>query len=89
MYPKIINVKAVEDYSLYLLFDNKEIRVFSLKPFLDFGIFSELVDENMFKKVKISFDTIEWENGADLDPEFLYSKSKTAKNIDNSIFNVK
>ena len=27
------------------------------------------------KTVRISFDTIEWDNEADLDPEFLYQKS--------------
>ena len=35
-----------------------------------------LKDENIFKMVKISFDTIEWPNGIDLDPEVLYEKSK-------------
>ncbi|MBC8183021.1 DUF2442 domain-containing protein [candidate division KSB1 bacterium] len=32
-------------------------------------------DVSEFKKVRVSFDTIEWENGFDLDPEFLYEKS--------------
>ena len=32
-------------------------------------------DIDEFKKVRVAFDTIEWENGLDLDPEFLYEKS--------------
>ena len=46
-----------------------------MSQFLGFGSFADLKDMNEFKKVRISFDTIEWENGLDLDPEFLYEKS--------------
>jgi Protein of unknown function (DUF2442). len=28
----------------------------------------------LLKKVFVAFDTIEWESGADLDPEFVYEK---------------
>jgi hypothetical protein len=49
-----------------------------MKPYLDKGIFSELKDEKKFRSVRVSFDSIEWCNQADLDPEFLYDKSKVA-----------
>ena len=32
-------------------------------------------DEKLFKSVKVSFDSIEWDNQLDLDPELLYLKS--------------
>jgi len=51
-----------------------------MKPYLDFGIFKELENEELFNTVKISFDTLEWSNQADLDPEFLYQKSKPTAN---------
>jgi len=38
-------------------------------------MFKTLQDKNFFKMVKISFDTIGWPNGIDLDPEILYEKS--------------
>ena len=45
------------------------------------GIFSEsaasLKDTAIFNSVHVSFDTLEWSNGADLCPEVLYSDSKT------------
>lgn len=46
-----------------------------MKPYLDLGIFQELKDLKLFNTVKTSFDTIEWANEADLDPELLYQKS--------------
>lgn len=43
-----------------------------MKPFLDFGVFRNLKDETAFGQVRVSFDTIEWPGGIDLDPEFVY-----------------
>jgi hypothetical protein len=80
MNSKIIDVKAGENYLLYLLYNKDEIRLLDMKPYLDFGIFNELKDEKLFNTVKISFDAIEWGNGADLDPEFLFRKSEPVSN---------
>ena len=75
MYLAVKNVKPQDDYVLLLSFENGEERRFDMKPYLDIGIFQELKNENMFRTVKTSFDTIEWGNGADFDPEVLYQKS--------------
>jgi hypothetical protein len=48
-----------------------------MKPYLNNGIFKELKDISLFNTVKVSFDTIEWDNEADFDPEFLYKESKS------------
>jgi hypothetical protein len=76
MYLSVNRVKALHDYKLELTFENKEIKIFDVKPYLDTGLFEKLKDKNLFKMVRISFDTIEWPNGIDLDPEVLYEKSK-------------
>jgi hypothetical protein len=80
MYLSVNNVKALNDYELELTFENNEIKIFDVKPYLDTGLFAKLKDENYFKMVKISYDTIEWPNGIDMDPEVLYEKSKV-KNV--------
>ena len=59
-----------------LTFENNEIKIFDVKPYLDTGLFKTLKDEKIFKRVKLSYDTIEWPNKIDLDPEVLYEKSK-------------
>jgi hypothetical protein len=46
-----------------------------MNPYLEKGLFHELKDISEFKKVRVSFDTIEWENEADFDPEVLYDQS--------------
>ena len=76
MYKSITSVTPTDDYKLMLSFDENEKRIFDASQILDFGRFSELQDINIFKKVHISFDTIEWENGLDLDPEYLYKNSE-------------
>ena len=77
MYKGVTGVEATDDYKLLLSFDNKEKRVFDASAILACGRFSELKDLSLFKRVRISFDTVEWDNGLDLDPEYLYRRSKS------------
>jgi Protein of unknown function (DUF2442) len=75
MYLAIKEVRPTENYQLLLTFENGEKRQFDMKPYLDYGIFQELKDLKIFNTVKPSFDSVEWANEADFDPEILYQKS--------------
>jgi hypothetical protein len=75
MYLAIKDVIPQDNYLLLLTFENGEKRQFDMKPYLDTGIFQELKNLKLFKTVKTSFDSIEWDNEADFDPEILYQKS--------------
>jgi hypothetical protein len=75
MYFAVKEVKPQDNYILILTFENGERRQFDMKPYLDLGIFQELKDLRLFKTVKTSFDSIEWDNEADIDPEILYQES--------------
>jgi hypothetical protein len=79
MYLSVNKVKALKDYELELTFENKEVRIFDVKPYLDTGLFKKLKDKKLFNMVKISYDTVEWPSGIDLDPEVLYENSKIRK----------
>lgn len=72
---KVISVKPLKNYMLQIEFDSKEIRLFDVKPYLNFGIFTELKNENYFKDVRTCFDSIAWKNAQDFSPETLYLKS--------------
>jgi hypothetical protein len=75
MYLTVRKVIPQENYQLLLIFDNGEMRQFDMNPYLDLGLFKELKDQRLFQTVKPSFDTIEWANEADIDPETLYQES--------------
>ena len=79
MYPSVKNVVANNNYILSIDFDNGESGTLDMKPFLDIGVFKKIKNLNSFKLVRVSFDTIEWEAGVDLDPEFVYSKCQKNK----------
>ncbi len=81
MYLAVTKVEPLEDYQLLLTFENGEKRIFDMKPYLDKGIFQELKDKQRFRTVRVSFDSIEWDNQADVDPEILYEKSKAYQPI--------
>lgn len=72
MYLAVKDVKTIDDYKLILTFEDDSVRIFDMKPLLGKVVFKELKDEKLFKTVKVSFDSIEWANGIDVDPETLY-----------------
>ena len=79
MYHRVREVRPLRDFGLLLTFDNGELRRFDVRPYLDRGIFVALRDPSLFDAVRVSFDTVEWPNGADLCPEVLYEESVAVK----------
>jgi len=75
MYPGVTNVEATAGHALILGFDNGEVRCFDARPLFGFGRFRELASVELFLTARVSFDAVEWENGLDLDPEYLYRHS--------------
>lgn len=76
MYPAVKSVEAGEDHVLSVVFENGERGTLDMKDFLNFGIFRRIKDRSAFRRVRVAFDTIEWESGVDLDPEFVYARCK-------------
>ena len=76
MHPSVTNVTPSDDYTLRIVFDNGELGTLDMKPYLDFGVFQRLKDRNAFQRVRVSFDTVEWDSGIDLDPAFVYDKCR-------------
>jgi len=76
MYPSVKEVVPRHDYTLSVVFETGEKGILDMKPILDFGVFQRIKDYEAFRRVRVSFDTIEWDCGVDLDPEFVYAKCK-------------
>lgn len=75
MYVSVKSVRPLEGYRLLIRFGTDEDKVFDVSPYLNTGKFAELRDISLFNSVAVSFDSIEWANHLDIDPEFLYEKS--------------
>ncbi|MFH2124500.1 MAG: DUF2442 domain-containing protein [Pseudomonadota bacterium] len=80
MNPRIKAVHPGDNYTLNILFENNEERVFDVKPYLDKGIFTQLKDHGIFKSVKPFHGSIQWINGLDFCPDTLYLESKPTHN---------
>lgn len=78
MNPRVIKVSVLENFCIRLWFDNGEIKIFDMKPYLEAGIFSELKEEALFNSVKPFLGSIQWSNGLDLCPDTLYEGSTTS-----------
>lgn len=73
--PIVREVQALENYKLYLKFDNGEERIYDMKPLLNKKFYQGLKDRERFKKVTSDGISIEWETGEDVAPENLYYDS--------------
>lgn len=73
MFCEVKDVKYLKDYSLHLRFNDGVEGDVDLMPHLKGEVFEPLKDQALFSKVSLdSYSTIQWPNGADLAPEFLY-----------------
>ncbi len=74
MFLHVTEVNYLEDYKLRLRFDNGIIKDVDLRDELYGKVFEPLKEVELFKQVAVNQDTntIEWPNGADFAPEFLY-----------------
>lgn len=83
MFFYITKATYLEKYKLRLTFSNEVIKDVDLKNELYGEVFEPLKDIEMFKRVRVNVNTntIEWENGADFAPEFLYEIGKEIKKV--------
>ncbi len=76
MLKDIIQVIPKKNHQLYLKFEDGCEGIVDISKLIEFsGIFEPLQDLNYFRSVKVNpeWGTIYWSNGADLDPDVLYS----------------
>jgi hypothetical protein len=81
MFLHVTHVLHLKNYQLQLEFNDGKVKELDLKDELYGEIFEPLKDIELFKKVYVNPDTgtIEWPNGADFAPEFLYQTGREAR----------
>ena len=68
----VIKADYIKDYTILLYFNDGAKKTVNLESSLTGPIFQPLKDIEFFKDFSIKFNTIEWKNGADMAPEYLY-----------------
>ena len=85
MTPQVIGVEPQAEHKVLLTFDNREVRVFDMQPYINrSSFFKQLEDKEYFKTVRVSLGSIQWKNGQDLSPYRLYSQSKLISSLSES-----
>ena len=69
----VINAEYVDGYKIAVTFNDGLRKIVDLENHLSGEVFEPLKKKDCFTRFFVSDWTIEWENGADVAPEFLYS----------------
>ena len=72
MFLEVTQASYITDFKVSLKFNDGVEMTVDLEKELNGSAFTPLKDKDNFKKFSIVFNTIEWENGADFAPEYLY-----------------
>ena len=76
MLKDIVSAEPLTGYRLKLAFEDGAEGTVAVRQLIKFtGVFEPLQDEAYFKQIRVNAElgTIEWPNGADLDPDVLYA----------------
>ncbi|MBN1453814.1 MAG: DUF2442 domain-containing protein [Anaerolineales bacterium] len=76
MLKDIVKVKPLKGFRLHLEFEDGAKGTVDIRKLVKFrDVFEPLKDEDFFAKIDVNpeWGTIFWPNGADLDPDVLYS----------------
>ena len=74
MFLHVREAKYLHDYVIWLRFNDGAEGEIDLESELEGEVFGPLRDKQLFRRFRVDpeLETIVWENGADLAPEFLY-----------------
>lgn len=78
----VTTASYVSEYKINLSFNNNESGVIDLESTIindHRPIFNELKNIEKFRNFRVDMDTIVWDNGLDLAPEFLYEKMRSGQ----------
>jgi hypothetical protein len=76
---KVIKAKYLEGYKIEIKFNDGKTKIIDFKDQLWGEMFEPLKNIKYFKKFKLNPFTVEWENGADFAPEYLYDFGESKK----------
>ncbi len=72
----VIRVEPRKDYTLLLEFENHEIRLFDMMPYLEKKPYAILKNSPVFMCATLDYGTVVWPGNIDIAPETLYDYSE-------------
>lgn len=87
MFLHITSVNYLSEYKVRVIFDDGVTKDIDLSQELYGEVFEPLKDKSFFRQVTINpeTNTIEWPNGADFAPEFLYEIGREVEPEDSPV----
>lgn len=78
MFLHVREAKYLHDYVVWIRFNDGAQGEIDLAPELEGEVFGPLKDQDLFRRFRVDpeIETLVWENGADLAPEFLYENMR-------------
>ena len=78
MFPKLLEIKPLANYTLCLKYDDGTVGEVDLTEFTEKGVFKKIKDKTFFKQVYIDKETdaVAWNEDLDLCPDSLFLKLK-------------
>lgn len=80
----VIRAEIKEEYQVLLQFNDGLEGVLDFKPILANDSrekVRELLNKELFGRMKVELDTVCWDNGVDFAPDYLYEKVKKRKHV--------
>ena len=83
MFLCVTDVEFLKDYQLRLTFSDGAVKEADLEGELYGEVFEPLKDKELFRQVAVNpeTNTVEWANGADFAPEFLYEIGEEVERV--------
>ena len=70
---RLLAVEPLDEFRVRITFKNGVVKEIDLEPLLRGEIFAPIRNDiAMLRSVKVVDSTIDWDNGADIDPDVLY-----------------
>jgi len=69
---RVVDVEYIKDFTMRLEFSNGDVKTVDFLPLLHGDVFEPLKDKGNFIQFGLTHWTLEWYNGADFAPDYLY-----------------
>lgn len=78
-YPRAAKVIPLQNYTLRVEFDNGEVKIFDVLPYISGSWYGQLRNWSIFSAVRTDGHSVVWPGGQDIAPHELYALSLPLK----------